>query len=57
MISVPFDIPITNDTLLEGNESFTITITNSLLPKGVTVKHGGHDQANVTIIDTTSKSL
>ena len=57
MTSVQFDIPVQDDNILEGNESFTIMITNGLLPEGVSAKHGDHDQAYVTIIDTTSKSL
>ena len=57
MTSVQFDIPMKVDNILEGNELFTIMITNGLLPKGVSAKHGDHDQTNVTIIDTTSKSL
>ena len=57
MTSVQFDIPVQDDNILEGNESFTIMITNGLLPEGVSAKHGDHDQAYVTIVDTTSKSL
>ena len=52
MTSVPFDIPIINDMILEDDENFTITIDPSL-PTGVTV--GTPDQATVTIVDEDSK--
>ena len=28
-ISVPFDIPINDDSILEGDESFTLTVSNA----------------------------
>ena len=50
MTSVPFDIPISNDTLYEGNENFVLTIdSSSLPPTGVSV--GTPSQATVTIVD------
>ena len=56
MTSVPFDIPINNDMVLEGNENFTLTIdSSSLPPTGVTV--GDPDQATVTIVDVGSKQI
>ena len=48
-----FDIPITDDTMLEGNENFMLTIDPSSLPNGVT--HGDPDQATVTIVDNDSE--
>ena len=54
MTSVPFDIPINDDDILEGNEDFRLTIDpNSLPPTGVTV--GSPDQATVTIVDDDRK--
>ena len=53
MTRVPFDIPISNDTLYEGNENFVLTIDSSSLPTG-----GGVDdpsQATVTIVDDDRK--
>ncbi len=49
MTRVPFDIPIYDDNILEGNESFILTISPSSLPTGVTV--GDPGQATVTIVD------
>ena len=54
MTSVPFDIPINNDDILEGSENFTLTINpSSLPPTGVTVGNPG--QATVTIVDDDGK--
>ena len=49
MTSVPFNIPITDDDILEGNENFTLTINPSSLPNSVFVGNPG--QATVTIVD------
>ena len=54
MTSVPFDIPINDDDILEGNEDFMITIDPSTLPTDVTVGNPG--QATVTIVDDDRKS-
>ena len=48
-ISVPFDVPIINDNVLEANESFNLTINSSSLPNRVTVTNPY--QATVTIVD------
>ena len=54
MTSVPFDIPINDDDIYEGNENFRLTIDqNSLPPTSVTVGNPG--QAIVTIIDNDCK--
>ena len=53
MTSVPFDIPINDDMILEANENFTLTINPSSLPAGGTV--GNPDQATVTIVDDDRK--
>ena len=54
MTRVPFNIPINNDDILEGNENFMLTIDpTSLPPTGVTV--GTPDQAIVTIVDNDRK--
>ncbi|XP_065884189.1 uncharacterized protein [Dysidea avara] len=49
--SVPFDIPINNDNIVEGNEGFTVTIDPSSLPDNVT--RGNPGSATVTINDTS----
>ena len=53
MTSVPFDISINDDDVLEGNENFIITIDPSSLPTGVIV--GDPGQATVTIMDDDGK--
>ena len=51
---VPFDIPIINDTISEGNEDFILTINpTSLPPTGVSV--GSPDQVTVIIRDDDGK--
>ena len=55
MTSVPFNISITDDGILEGNEDFMLTINPSPLPTGVSV--GSPDQATVTIVDVGSKQI
>ena len=52
-ISVPFDVPITDDRVLEGDESFNLTINTSSLPSRVTVTNP--HQATVTIVDNDGK--
>jgi len=47
--SVPFDIPINDDDLVEGNEDFDLTIIRNTLPDGVT--RGNPGSATVTIVD------
>ena len=51
--SVPFDVPINNDNILEGNENFDLTIIRNTLPDGVT--RGDPFSATVTIRDDDSK--
>ena len=53
MTSVPFDIPINDDMVLEGLEDFILTINPSSLPTGVSVGNPG--QATVTIVDDDRK--
>ena len=48
-----FDISITDDNILEGNENFVVAIDGSSLPLGVVV--GGNNQARVIIRDDESK--
>ena len=50
---VKFVISITNDDVVENNESFTLSINPSSLPLGVTV--GDPSQTTVTIIDDDSE--
>ena len=52
VMSVPFNISISDDNILEDNENFTLTI-NSSLPIGVMVDN--LSQATVTIVDNDSK--
>jgi len=47
--SVPFDIPINDDNILEDDEDFTVGIIRNTLPDRVT--HGSTDQARVIIVD------
>ena len=48
-----FDVPITDDMILEGDENFMLTINPSLLPIDVTVGDSG--QATVTIVNDDCK--
>ena len=50
--SATFDVPITDDSLLEGNENFMLTIDPSL-PTGV--RRGDPSEATVTIVDDDRK--
>ena len=47
-----FNVPITEDMILEGLENFMLTI-NETLPDGVT--RGTPSEATVTIVDNDSK--
>ena len=47
-----FNIPITDDMILEGDENFMLTI-NQTLPDGVT--RGTPSEATVTIVDNDGK--
>ena len=51
--SVPFKVSLTDDTILEENENFILTINQSSLPTGVTV--GDPSQTTVTIVDNDRK--
>jgi len=46
--SVTFDVPITDDSILEGSENFMLTIDQSSLPTGV--NRGDPGEATVTIV-------
>ena len=50
---VPFDIPIADDDILEGNENFDIIIVPGSLPDDVSVGNPG--RATVNIIDDDRK--
>ena len=50
---VPFDIPIVDDNILEGNENFDIIIVPGSLPDGFT--RGNPGTATVNIIDDGGK--
>jgi len=51
--SVTFDVPITDDNILEGSENFTLTIDQSSLP--ASVFHGDPGEATVNIVDDDCK--
>jgi len=51
--SVTFDVPINDDSILEGNENFMLTIDLPTLPTDVTVGNPG--SAIVTIVDNDCK--
>ena len=53
MTRVPFDVTITDDNILEGNESFSLTIIHTSKPDRVT--RVGDYQAEVTIVDNDRK--
>ena len=50
-----FDVLIIDDNLVEGNETFILSIDESSLPESVTVDN--RNQAIVTIVDDDSKIL
>jgi len=51
--SVPFDVAINDDNIMEGNEDFDLTIIRNTLPDGVTRSSPGI--ATVTIVDNDRK--
>ena len=51
--TVPFDVPISDDSIFEGNKDFDLTIICGTLPNGVTC--GNPDNATVTIVDDEGK--
>ena len=51
--SVPFDVPINDDNILENTENFTVTIVMGALPTGVT--RGDPGSATVNIMDNDRK--
>jgi len=50
-----FDVLIINDNLVEGNETFILSINESSLSKSVAVDN--HSQATVIIVDDDSKIM
>ena len=50
---VTFDVPISDDNVLEDIKNFTLTVNPSLLPNNVTVGNSG--QATVIIVDNDRK--
>ena len=51
--SVPFNVSITDDNMLEDNENFLLTVDLSSLPDNITVSDPY--QATVTIVDKDGK--
>ena len=52
---IPFNVPISDDMLLEGPEDFMLTINSSSLPGSVRL--GTPSEATVTIVDDDCKWL
>jgi len=52
--SVTFDVPITDDDIVEGNKNFELVIIAGTLPDGV--RHVQPFRPTVTIVDDDSKS-
>ena len=50
---VAFDVPITDDMILEGNENFMLTIDETSLPDYIT--RGDPPEATVNIVDNDRK--
>ena len=50
---VAFDVPITDDMVLEVSENFMLTINETSLPDGIT--RGTPPEATVTIVDDDRK--
>ena len=50
-----FNITITDDTLVEGKENFTLSVDQSSLPDTVSI--GDHHETTVTILDNDCKLL
>jgi len=53
--SVTFDISINDDSILEDNENFMLTIDQSSLPTNV--NRGNPGSATVTIVDNDGKQF
>ena len=59
-MQVFIDISITDDDILEGNETFILTLSQDLLSSNnynndINIAIGYYAQTTVTIVDTTSK--
>ena len=50
-----FNVPIRDEMICEGNETFTLTIDSSLLPNNVGVADPGN--TTVSIVDNEGKQL
>ena len=53
VIRALFDVSVNSDNILEGNETFNLTVNASSLPNSVTV--GDPGQTTVTIVDNDGK--
>lgn len=51
--SVPINVSLTNDSIVEGSEHFILTIIPYLLPGGVVIGYPG--QARINIMDKSGK--
>ena len=52
---IEFNVPITDDMILEVDENFMLTINETSLPTGVT--RGDPHEGTVTIVDDDRKSF
>jgi len=50
---MPFDVPINDDNICEGNENFNLTINSTSLPTDITT--GDPGSTTVTIVDDEGK--
>ena len=55
MTIASLDVSLTEDSVLENNETFTLTINASMLPRYVITD--GYSQATVTIVDDDSEYM
>jgi len=49
------NVSITDDNIIEGNETFSVNIVQASFPKNIRIASGTPATARVTILDTTSK--
>ena len=56
-MKILINISITDDDILEGNETFMLTLSHDSLSNNndINIVVGNYSQTTVTIVDTTSK--
>ena len=55
VISIPFDVPINDDNLVESSESFNLSINVVSLPRNITIEQV--EESKVMIVDNDSKEV